>query len=577
MKSIEPIGKTADRTNKTVQGLRTTSEIRGSAADTGTKTSPMDRDQRTLDYTADRSHQNLTPKDTLTGTGDVSRPDRTTEPAPGGKTERDPSARMDKNTPVKLSDPAGPAPDKAARDIKGTAPQRTVDSSRVPTARLAGDVPALQDGTDGTTSPITINGNNNNIYLNGGDVNLSRYSGSRGYYHGYYPRPYYAHRHHTLIFNFGWTWSSDWYYYHGAYILDTPWVGCGRMISVPWYNGWGVTYYYPHYHRRFMFVSLGGYWPSYRYRRYYWYGCHPYRWYDYDVVYDTQPVVNNYYYNTYTTETPATGTTQYDDFGDVREKLQREKMRQQLDQAEDKPNDETAADRNFSEAVEAFERGDYNEAILKFRVAMVLEPSDIILPFAYSQALFARGDYEAAAASLRAVLMSMVPPIETTAQTQDESQDTVYYPRGLYKKPEYLQQQIQALAARVAANPNNTDLQLLLGYHLLGSGQADKALIPLGEASKDPANREAVRILLNLREKVLEDQKVAASAVAAPIAAPNGASAAAPATSAPVMPNPAPAQSQPAAVQPTPAQTAPTATTGPATTTVEQPARKEDL
>ena len=75
-------------------------------------------------------------------------------------------------------------------------------------------------------------------------------------------------------------------------------------------------------------------------------------------------------------QTPAT-----DDFSDVRDKLQREQMQKQLDQAKDKPNDATASDRNFAEAVDAFSRGDYNQAVLKFRVAMVLDPQDIILPF----------------------------------------------------------------------------------------------------------------------------------------------------------------------------------------------------
>jgi len=145
----------------------------------------------------------------------------------------------------------------------------------------------------------------------------------------------------------------------------------------------------------------------------------------------------------------------------------------------------------------------------------VLEPKDIILPFAYAQTLFAKGDYDAAAATLRSVLISMVQPVEAGVQ-KDQSQETVYYPRGLYKKEEVLQQQIAALAAKVVVNPNNTDLQLLLGYQLLGSGEADKSLIPLGEAAKDPANREPVRILLNLREKVLEDQKVVAGTAASP-------------------------------------------------------------
>ncbi len=504
---------TTDRTLKTSDALRKDSVIRATPApsdtpksDTGNKT--------TRDYTADRSHQDLQPKNTAGNTTPTGRTDRSSIATPTVKADRDTASRVDKNTPVKINDAAS-TPGKAVRDSRGTAPDRTVASGHTPVARpiQVNQNPATDNNSsNGTVNPqVNITGNNNNVYVNGGDVNVSHASG-RGadphFYHGYYPVPYYAHRNNTLIVSFGW--NADWYYDGGAYYLDSPWYSCGRIVSVPWHGAWGVTYYYPSYHRNFVFVSLGGYWPHYGYRRYYWYGCHPYRWYDYDVEYDTMPVGNTYYTtNNYYTTASSSGsgyTSQYlDDFSDVRQKLQREQQ-QQLDQAQDKPNNETSADRNFSDAVSAFGRGDYDNAALKFRVAMVLEPKDIILPFAYAQTLFAKGDYDAAAATLRSVLISMVQPVEAGVQ-KDQSQETVYYPRGLYKKEEVLQQQIAALAAKVVVNPNNTDLQLLLGYQLLGSGQADKSLIPLGEAAKDPANREPVRILLNLRDKVLEDQR----------------------------------------------------------------------
>ena len=46
----------------------------------------------------------------------------------------------------------------------------------------------------------------------------------------------------------------------------------------------------------FVFINFGGYWPSYRYRRYYWYGAYPYSTYrHYYTGYPTS-VTNNYYY-----------------------------------------------------------------------------------------------------------------------------------------------------------------------------------------------------------------------------------------------------------------------------------------
>ena len=62
-----------------------------------------------------------------------------------------------------------------------------------------------------------------------------------------------------------------------------------------------VGFVYPYYQRKYVFVSLGGYWPSdYSYVRYYWYGTHPYNWYGYyPVAREVDPDVNYYTYNYY--------------------------------------------------------------------------------------------------------------------------------------------------------------------------------------------------------------------------------------------------------------------------------------
>ena len=61
-----------------------------------------------------------------------------------------------------------------------------------------------------------------------------------------------------------------------------------RIISPSYYFWVGYRfgphlsfrYVYPYYHRKYVFISLGGYWPlGYTYLRYYWYGWHPYLWY----------------------------------------------------------------------------------------------------------------------------------------------------------------------------------------------------------------------------------------------------------------------------------------------------------
>ena len=83
-------------------------------------------------------------------------------------------------------------------------------------------------------------------------------------------------------------------------------------------------YVWPYYHRKYVFVSLGGWWPyDYTYMRYYWYGYHPYLWYGYYPV--AREVVvgsDNYYtynYNyygddgsptTYSSDAPVDPVTQ---------------------------------------------------------------------------------------------------------------------------------------------------------------------------------------------------------------------------------------------------------------------------
>ena len=117
-------------------------------------------------------------------------------------------------------------------------------------------------------------------------------------------------------------------------------------------------------------MSLGGCWPyEYRYRRYYWYGCHPYYWYGPTVIRE-YPAINEYNtYNTYnyygvgsTTETTADtwrypfGDDQYD-ASDFVKKIT----------PVDEPEFETAADLCFAHAVDLFVEGNYEDAAAQFR------------------------------------------------------------------------------------------------------------------------------------------------------------------------------------------------------------------
>jgi len=255
------------------------------------------------------------------------------------------------------------------------------------------------------------------------------------------------------------------------------WPNCCRPICYTWGPHLTFGYFWPYYHRKFVFISLGGYWPCYTYRRYYWYGWHPYRWYgDCPPEYVIAGNTYNYYY--YRDDPPRQDALS-----------QAQKRLEERPPAE--PEQESQADRYFEEAVKAFEAGDYAIATAKFDDALKLAPDDIVLPFAYVQALFASGEYESAAEFLRKALIKVSP-----------EKEGVFYPRGLYPNDSILQQQVEQLTRVVRLNPNDADLQLLLGYQLLGMGQLEEAGAHLQNARLDSGNSQAATLLINLLKKL---------------------------------------------------------------------------
>jgi len=278
---------------------------------------------------------------------------------------------------------------------------------------------------------------------------------------------------------------------------------------------------YPYYHRKYLFVSLGGYWPlSYRYTRYYWYGCHPYNWYGYYPIAREvrSPSYNYYTYNYYTDG----------DGGYQPATIVNSQIYENIAEQTAEPQEATLADVYFEEAVKAFEVAQYNTAALKFYKAIELAPNDMILPFAYAQALLASQQYSKAAEVLRGALAKVSP-----------EKEGVFFPRGLYPNEETLLKHIDRLAERAAQFSFDADLQLLLGYQLLGIGQHDRAVELLMNAGRDLENAKAAGVLLELLEKIKTAQPKPDTSAPAETPAP-----------APIKPTtPAPAPIQP----PTPA------------------------
>jgi len=234
-----------------------------------------------------------------------------------------------------------------------------------------------------------------------------------------------------------------------------------------------------------MFISLGGYWPlGYRYTRYYWYGCHPYSWYGYYPI-AREVRGTNYNYYTYNYYNEGDGGYQ------PAQTVVNSEIFENLAEQTAEPQEATLADVYFEEAVKAFEVAQYNTAALKFARAVELAPEDMILPFAYAQALLASQQYSKAAEVLRGALAKVSP-----------EKEGVFFPRGLYPDEESLLKQIDRLAERAAQFSFDADLQLLLGYQLLGIGQHDSAVEPLMNAGRDLENAKAAAVLMELLEKI---------------------------------------------------------------------------
>ncbi|MDI6447545.1 tetratricopeptide repeat protein [Anaerobaca lacustris] len=280
---------------------------------------------------------------------------------------------------------------------------------------------------------------------------------------------------------------------------------CHRIIwpryYYPVYYTWGpyrtFHWVYPYYHRKYVFVSLGGWWPwDYDYVRYYWYGAHPYAWMGYyPVPREVQSASYNYYtYNYYTGDADVSAAPAQTSSGGLPYGIDAEtyaRVQQRLrEQQVGEPGDATLVDTRFETGVTSFEAGNYAEAAQAFASAMEMAPNDVILPFAYAQALFADGRYSEAADVLRAALSNASP-----------EKEGVFYPRGLYAEDDVLFAQIEKLLDKVDAYGFDADLQLLLGYHLLGVGETEYARGPLEQAGKDIRNAEAARMLLNVLSK----------------------------------------------------------------------------
>lgn len=318
----------------------------------------------------------------------------------------------------------------------------------------------------------------------------------RPYLHAsYYDRPDLITHHYHHLYSY--------YDYHHRLCHRVIWPSYYFTIGYSFGPHFYYDYVYPYYHRKYVFISLGGYWPYYPYMRYYWYGYHPYVWYGYyPIATEVAGETNNYYTYNYYGDDGSVTTYQSTDAGGYS---------QAPTQRAAEPAAQTLADTRFEEGVKSFESGDYGTAANRFAEAMKLSADDMILPFAYSQALFADKQYFKAAEVLREALEKLPP---------DKEKEGVFYPRGLYANDDVLFKQVEELMNKQDDAGDSPDLQLLLGYHLLGIGETGYAREPLEKAGQDPKNAEAVGVLLRLADKLEKEagpkDKAGAQTQAAP-------------------------------------------------------------
>jgi tetratricopeptide (TPR) repeat protein len=117
----------------------------------------------------------------------------------------------------------------------------------------------------------------------------------------------------------------------------------------------------------------------------------------------------------------------------------------------------------FEHARDAFKAGDYDQALKLNREALSQTPDDVALHEFLALILFARGEYERAAAPLYAVL-SVGPGWNWTTLS------------GFYPDVETYTNQLRKLEAFVKKNSRSSQGRFVLAYHYLCEGHDDDAL-----------------------------------------------------------------------------------------------------
>ena len=136
-----------------------------------------------------------------------------------------------------------------------------------------------------------------------------------------------------------------------------------------------------------------------------------------------------------------------------------------------------------AQAHQAFQAGDYANAIQLTRQALGQSPNDVSLHQFLALDLFAQGNYEQAAAPLYAVL-AVGPGWDWTTLI------------GNYSDADAYTGQLRGLESFVKANPRSAKAQFVLAYHYISQGHGNAAIRPLKSVvSLQPNDNLSIQLL----------------------------------------------------------------------------------
>ncbi len=151
--------------------------------------------------------------------------------------------------------------------------------------------------------------------------------------------------------------------------------------------------------------------------------------------------------------------------------------------------------RQMTQGHRSFAQGDYEAAVRAYKEAVILEPNSAPAKYELALGSFAAGKYSFGAFAVRRAVA-----------VDAESLKAVTDLRKAYNDNTVFRTQLKALADEAAAHPADGDLQLLLGYVMLFSGDAKGAAAPLEAALKANPQDTTARALYTLALNKAEEK-----------------------------------------------------------------------